>query len=116
MKASELRIGNIVYKNKKYHRVTPSDIATTANDGLIDYLKPVELTPERLEKAGFKPINSTTLYRLFIGKDELLFKDNILTLRGANIKGAELSIKCQYLHQLQNIVYVLTANDLNIEL
>lgn len=109
MKASELRIGNLVYKNGIATEITA--------DTMLDVLRyttpfePIPLTEEWLVKFGFKRFP----WGLVI--EDLLFRDDIrnsckeLWLEVGN--GYRVHIK--YLHQLQNLYFALTGKELTIK-
>lgn len=116
--ANELRIGNWIYidnggKPKYEYQVTAHDIEEIEGYGADAF--PVPLTPEVLERCGFKKLN--------FGKD-------IYSIRG---NGIEISVNPELelvyietdfgharinnlpypsLHQLQNIIYTLTQTEL----
>ena len=107
MKSNELRIGNWIdcgtYVNKghwsKFERIK---ITSGSQLNVTDNLKPIPLTPEILEKAKF----SGTIFpaQLSIGETGKIYWGN----------GVNIEIK--YLHQLQNLYFELTGEELAIEL
>lgn len=76
----------------------------------------VELTTEILEKCGFKCFKNSNVSSHFCIKDnpridiEIIGELFYVQLLGTVVK------KVTYLHELQNIYYALTAQELNIEL
>ena len=144
MEAKELRIGNLVSvtrekDNQKYEKVvslTAVGIETFSikEDDLIkvavkDKLNPIPLTEEIIVKCGFEKYEGDDYpfytrhnlvisdsyygYGLFIiYTDHYGFNDPLL---GAN----EIDVKLQdvkYVHQLQNLYFALTGEELDIEL
>jgi hypothetical protein len=122
MKANELRIGNLVYHNDKIFQV---DLRTFAeihegNVKLIPFLmKPIPLTEEWLLKFGFeqKGINIFILYKiiLYCSKHRYYFKFPIepssIIIPYIEFGATYLS----YVHQLQNLYYTLTNEELQIK-
>jgi len=136
MKPEELRIGNWVeYKRKHYivfdiamrqgvHncQLMPNEIAPIPayQNGNVKELEPIPLTPEWLEKLGVEKI-ATGEYKLenllidYHPND--LFKGrkpwcNIFFL--GDIDNPMLN-SIEYVHQLQNLYYVLTGKELEIK-
>lgn len=115
VKANEIRIGNwIEFDNRFFEIHTISEVFPTLNTaefgiGVVDWnnIKPIELTEEILFKCGFKEDD------LFYHKDDIIisnFYEDFLTLDGYDCS------KIRYLHQLQNLYFALTNQELNIEL
>lgn len=79
----------------------------------IKHISPIPLTPEILEKAGFKAKGSGfwNLEKDFCSL-EVYINDKSITTFSYNWEVAE----CQNLHQLQNLYFALTGEELNIEL
>jgi hypothetical protein len=104
IKSQELRIGNRVLLNNKYLIIRSKDF----NNNIFDNINPVKLTEEILLKCGFLPCS---------------IRDNHYTIKGHHIWLLEDRFYCdkngvqlKYLHQLQNLYFALTGNDLIIEL
>ena len=90
------------------------------NTALCDKLEPIHLTPEILEKCGFERIGEKPFYscRLSLNSvDELAWYslDNKL---GYQTKGSGFTrdYQIKHLHQLQNLHFALTGEELKIEL
>lgn len=127
MKATELRIGNWIYDSSNTPvKVTAQRISDIDNEFVI--AKPIPLTEEILLKAGFDMIQltekETTHYcnmRTNFGypalklNDYALLKSNAQTPTGYLFLES-LRIRCKYLHQLQNLYFALTGEELNIQL
>jgi hypothetical protein len=128
MKANELRIGNWVNTFETESKIVPERITEIictdeihlVNNCRLEFYLPILLTPEILEKAGF-----TKQYDKFVIKDsdghdlefEGIDEDGILQpypyYTGANISE---KAKPKYLHQLQNLYFALTGEELSIDL
>lgn len=125
MRANELRLGNWVSLNKDFKKVLwfkydkvcvmneyPSAIVD------IDRLSPIHITEEILLKCGFEYCESRKVYQLYLPNDHQVlvgfrFQNEFkLQYRVLNVVLHET----QYLHQLQNLIYALTNQELNVEL
>ena len=114
MKAIELRIGNLVSHNEEwsYHnelrtfefQFTDSDWYALGESTLfIENIKPIPLTEEWLIKFGFeKRYEDCFEYGKFILNDEFIMMD------------IDITIKCKHVHQLQNLYFALTGEELKI--
>ena len=132
IQANELRIGNTVavnsqkaYSGEKYIRVqsiSSESINMDFRDYNLEDLEPVTLTHEILEKCGAKKVQykkNTVVYLL----GELLFRlvDNacllcIETIDDYNSSLYTITEPLIYLHELQNLVFAITKNELEIKL
>jgi hypothetical protein len=128
LKASELRIGNLVSQNGFYGyvysiesaeprndiRFSDKDIITLFDNGMtyvpIDEIEPIPLTEEWLIKFGFNKVCS--MYIRISDINEMEFFDNIITFKDWFCK---LEKKIQYVHQLQNLYFALTNTELTIK-
>lgn len=131
MKANELRVGNIIEVEGKY--ITPSHlkenhfcwvIKVTEKGQKIynpylpytdERVKPIPLTEELVFKAGFihydEDDNNNTIYAkgcYYIKKKP--FSNNFFFVIN------KIDIKIEYLHELQNLYFALTKEELNIKL
>lgn len=140
MKASELRIGNWVKTledgSTHFRQVTGIEIASEnqridgftrpfvrcghmaaiLNDEDIEYISPIPLTPEILEKAGFVTIGR---YAIGVGGYNVFAKGRIELLQpneGDPYILAFYEAKITHLHQLQNLYFALTGQELTINL
>ncbi len=127
MEAKELRIGNKVghpdwYKhgklaifevkgiNGKYLEISNGLMSTTQD---IKDLVPVRLSQKWLNKCGFKKSNG--FYELDLDHDLTLMqgdKEGCLDVYELNHD----SLRVQYLHELQNLVFTLSKTELKIDL
>ena len=121
MNANELRIGNWVYDKRNKKNVSVSELSNdfpnevgykTENGywmtGALEY-NPIPLTPEILEKCGFGKSDSIHFGAVITGERVTDVK-NV-----AEIYVKRVGIRAQYLHQLQNIYFALTGEELKIE-
>lgn len=127
MNATELRIGNIVFYNGENGKNEPVRYYCTINGADLrimqddeNYLKshePIALTPELLEKCGFEKLefgNGFMFGRSLGGGRIFLLKYN--PLRTDCFYEHYYGTKVQYLHQLQNLYFALTGEELEINL
>lgn len=135
MKANEIRIGNIFLHtnengtfNVVVKEVLESGINTHFNNGTwfigLDNIRPIPLTEEILIKAGFErggynlvEVTHPKYPRLFfvLGEEfkSIWWNYNI----SGTFKECEPSqIEITYLHQLQNLIFALTGEEIKIDL
>ncbi|MCE5225881.1 MAG: hypothetical protein LLG05_08460 [Porphyromonadaceae bacterium] len=138
MKANELRIGNVVgigdlhigtttmylgaarIFDVKLIKSNQINIHQIDNKGfgtvLPEELQPIPLTPELLEKCGFKS-NHPTYYYIPIEDNCLHVYYSNNGLYGYNVKYMHAYLgEIKYLHQLQNLYFALTGEELEIDL
>jgi len=107
MKASELRIGNHVYNENKHIVEVNATRIMFCQDNKCNY-EPIPLTEELLLKCvDFKLEHLDTH---FVTKGHTIWICNDMFLCEKN------GFILKYLHQLQNLYFALTNNELNIEL
>ena len=120
IKENELRIGNFYeWSNddeKDLYRIEDA-YSLYEKSKIIDELTPLELTPEWLIKFGFEEIveiiDGVKTFDYYLEKNDFEFncdwdldgKLNYLWLSG-------LSVKIKYVHQLQNLYFALTGEEL----
>ena len=117
--ANELRIGNYLIAQEPEHNgkafaIDAGDILEIRKGTNTYKYATIPLTPEILEKCGFRwydnewyeikdkvhlSVSVEGAGYIYFGKGEYLFKSNI-----------------KHLHQLQNLYFALTNNELNIQL
>ena len=107
MKASELRVGNIVQSDGSIFTIEPHhliDIEKTATN-------PITLTKEWLVKFGFEiHVNINNEY---LKKDVLYFYGKGLICQIGEYSSESLR-HIKYVNQLQNLYYALTGEELEI--
>ena len=118
MKASELRIGNLVDLGNRIAKVIEIahlgcvvvDLEET-QDTIEDYerVKGIPLTEEWLLRFGFEK-NGNNQFILMEGSVDILFNKD---LNGWTCDGINFSINMtEHVHQLQNLYFVLTGEEL----
>jgi hypothetical protein len=139
VKANELRIGNCVRHKRGdedfYRDYVIDGIGVSKNGNVIAILKyendfyrmagesdgdlqPICLTPEILERCGFEKWENTNVFQLDCADEEnIQIRGNEVFLAGneACIDGHGFHCKCDYLHQLQNLYFALTGEELEIK-
>lgn len=120
MKVEELRIGNLYDNNGEPCIVTPWTIQEVF-EAERSWCKPIPLTEEWLIKLGFEHYNQLG-YNIKNNNFEIdiWFDDNgtinDIQLSSTNISGAYPNIKnFQYLHQIQNLYFTLTGEELKLK-
>lgn len=143
IKASELRIGNIIlYLNElyvvdgiKYEPNAPSSkwrigfrmvddnnqaARILRNAKMENWIEPVPLEPEILEKCGFIQGNDLTDRNVFYATGRHKGIASVTVSGGIMISGAGKSMvldaHIEYLHQLQNLYFALTGDELVVNL
>lgn len=117
MKANELRIGNIILVHGQLRVISEvSNVEAVLCEGAIHanldkgYAEPIPLTEEWLVKFGFK--NGF----LKVGEQYINIELNYdsYSLMGADscTSGQSFSGSCKYVHQLQNLYFALTGEEL----
>lgn len=139
MKANELRIGNLImYTNEKdlnralRGTVLCVDIDTlmyVENNSRADFYEPIPITPEILEKCGFwyKPggISGADMWQgmgFWYRVKELPNQEFLL--RGDFSRKKPIALKLvgwfnsniEYIHQLQNLYFSMTGEELEVKL
>ena len=131
MKASDLRIGNYYnYYDEtcvgyllgiSYSSFSPNStkLALSVEGGgwtqveELDDIKPIPLTEEWLLKYGFKQYETVGIKTHNYIKGN--FKFNSAVLWDAEYKGIHIENKILYVHQLQNLYFVLTGEELTLK-
>jgi hypothetical protein len=115
MKANEFRIGNLAKYKDQFLRienlVKDEFWAIRRGDStelipLAD-IEPIPLTPEILKKCGFKKFESGNFYH-----PKTMFE---LTPKFW-LEDSERAVKAEYLHQLQNLYFALTGEELVVKI
>ena len=115
MKANELRIGNLVNKittrdnDADLTIVNAEDIFNVSAD--IDFYEPILLTEYWLYTFGFKKTEHKYYY--FISLFECYFNKELDVL--INGYKSSLFISIKYVHQLQNLYFALTGEELECQ-
>jgi len=136
MKANELRIGNIInyHINKSYYQgiiraimdrctiVTFYDTIYGGKNGIYKTIKwkvvdPIPLTEEWLTKFGFHKTAEDDFDKTFGDIDQISIRSNKLYVTdkfGVYLNPKRIAI-IQYVHQLQNLYFALTGEELTIK-
>ena len=116
MKASELRIGNLIswISSGNIEKVMKIDLKYV-NEVSEKDLSPIPLTEEWLLKIGFEndlEISHNVYFKkhfyLEYPKDEVGYNFGWFGV-------LETAIKCKYVHELQNLYFILTGTELEIK-
>lgn len=111
MENTELRIGNWVQSRIEIGQKW--DVIVSVNDFIGNYklFEPIKLTEEWLLKFGFNTSewDDNTSFRLMIND----YNSIVINLEFDYIKIGDLELKnIKYVHQLQNLVFALTNEEL----
>lgn len=126
MKANELRIGNCVnYKDKIIKVTMIGEYGVQSKTGyqiinakfINPYLQPISLTEKWLLDLGFKrdEYNDKTPYYYILNGFRLNNYMGSLTLNNSNELAGFKPIEIKYVHQLQNLYFALTGEELTIK-
>lgn len=130
MKNTELRIGNYFLYDNRIQVVNGVidinggyriDFKTEHKRKLVKYCHPIPLTEEWLLKFGFYTDNESWYYSLDFDKNQDTFK--ICPLYSNGIPSGMFSVlncmacvkKIQFVHQLQNLYFALTGEELTLK-
>jgi len=115
MKARELRIGNWVKSGKGFYKVecitskgleyAIADNILWSGDGVV--FEPIPLTEEILLKCWFEPMQNYTFILFIERNDNIVWQSDVEICNYKHVK---------YLHQLQNLYFALTNEELEINL
>lgn len=124
MEASELRIGNYLINIAKTSnvitRIDIDDLKKINYQAGMHYV-PIPLTEQLLLKCGFTKNEENKFFRIFI-KSSYEFEYNILNkcvsmwYPQRYVEGYNAVVRCEFLHQIQNLYFALTGTELKIEL
>jgi len=119
MKANELRIGNLIYVDSKLRYVFGTIYKTiqhnyntqnsTYSENYENECEPIPITEEWLLKFGFE------VYEFDNKENQYRFKDRLIVIRDNNFHDYGTSVKLKSVHQLQNLYFALTNEELTIK-
>lgn len=122
IKANEIRTGNIYHFPFHDENVTVIGYGKRESDGefrvqfetkggilfeSLSALQPIPLTPEILEKCGFEKVEK--LWGIIYERDRIRFSQDLNICKQ---KGLTIENRITSLHQLQNLFFVLTGEDI----
>jgi hypothetical protein len=128
MNVQELRIGNLIHYSGSYLTEDNNEFNESLAAYLLlvrdewDFVKPIPLTEEWLLKFGFKKPLDWHCFKLTLNNsDDERFKSSLqvgfagcgyvqVCRSGINA----YAVKCKYVHQLQNLYFALTGEELNV--
>lgn len=120
LQATELRIGNLVYDTRGDVNFVTVDALRYIEtySGAVCQAKPIPLTPEWFEKCGGKNGGEKLLFiSMPKNKAELHFEmkpyGNVVVLKSDF--GEFVPEDVEYVHQLQNLFFALTGEELTIK-
>lgn len=118
--ANELRVGNLYYpKGTNYAAVVnANDIGAIQNGIGVDFYQPIPLTPEILEKCGFDWSIYHQAFRQHQDTVEFYYLNECYPsgFQFSTFKKQQLiGNPIQYLHQLQNLYFALTGEELTFK-
>lgn len=118
MKASELRICNLVMdENYNLVTITHEDFMGVNDDGGFP-LRPIPLTEEWLVKFGFKKaLDNSTDYKLDFRVWELrtFMIENKLSVNITFNGSIVIATDCKHVHTIQNLYFALTGEELTLQ-
>lgn len=113
VKTADLRIGNLVYNDNgkidKAIYIHENKVGLCSSNKVFEEIKPIILTDEILLKCGFQLMNKWFDYELTLFRIGYITDDEYFQFE---INGKVIDIKS--LHQLQNIIYFNTGEELNV--
>lgn len=107
--ANELRIGNWYNHNGEFKQATPNTILEVWEADRI-WVMPIPLTPEILERAGFEFYTYCDCWVIETTTGEIILSDKYI------LQSTDSITQLYFLHQLQNLFFALTGEELKIEL
>ena len=119
MKPTELRIGNWIewdddsHEQFKVETIDYSEPNYFVNGGLLDDMLPIPLTEEWLLKFGAVKTFDNWQFTISVGAITLHFRRNNEWY--SELGGIYLGSKIKYVHQLQNLYFALTGNELELK-
>lgn len=114
MRASELRIGNWVYselRNMQIELFDFADILNYYNANNLDHIEPIPLTEEWLVKFGFEDNGQSYEIEYCVVRRNYNNKVMFDLFKNGEFIHSEL----KHVHQLQNLYFALTGEELTIK-
>ena len=113
MKANELRIGNYVHRQSGKMVVNRDEVYKIENVNLqsANKYEPISITKEWLQKLGFEGHGG----ELKKGRFTYLVQQRFLVVEGYEYDYNGITCHPEYIHELQNIIFALTGEELSIK-
>ncbi len=113
IRANEVRLGNWLTQFPENVSIQVQDLIQTEFSYLLNGLdlelfRAIEITPELLEQFGFKKQYDCWYHGTFIIRD--IFEELFYHPNGVNV-GQQI----EYLHQLQNLYFAVSGEELDVE-
>ena len=110
IKANELRIGNWIYSTGLHEYKKVRGVMLTESDETLSILyKPIPLTEDMLVKCGFE------CFEFDNGQpNQYRFKSRLIVIRDNVFVDYGSDVKIYHLHTLQNLIFAITGEELNI--
>ena len=124
IKSDELRLWNFVF-DKEQNKIDIIDVIEENRVSLlyskfpytpINLIQPVELTPDILEAAGFDSENYMFIKDVFDSRIAICYDYGDRQCGVGFSQRHMFWTNCKYLHQLQNLLYCLTGDELQIDI
>jgi hypothetical protein len=121
MKASELRIENLIYNKQGNIVYVNTNHLTLLSYGIENEFQPIPLTEEWLLKFGFAFRKMGAGGAVFTRHNGHWYKDDIPYFAGSNGKHFDIflqfgdGVEIQYVHQFQNLYFALTGEELEMK-
>jgi hypothetical protein len=111
MEAKDLRIGNLVYFNDLLLKF---EFESGWN---FDFIEPIQITEKWLLKFGFKSDDISWEYSKRLGNFYIMYDIEINSIYindGSRYDGADIPNEIKHVHQLQNLYFALTGQELTL--
>lgn len=121
MKANELRIGNCILKNGSNYIIDTLFFVDVYDGTVMDFeLQPIPLTEEWLLKFGFEKDEEydeagLVDYRYELNINTASFTSNWNTEESYYVNYNQGGVDIFYVHQLQNLYFALTGEELTVK-
>ena len=117
MDAKELRVGNLIYNEytKQVQEVYPEMITQLSRLGIENNMKPIPLTEDWLLNFGFNYNDDDCVYLALKYRGFCIYSDDYDEFSIATIKVQNFRIVIKHVHQLQNLYFFLTTEELTIK-
>ena len=123
IQAKEFRIGNLVHIVDPLAGFVEAEISAGAICDISEMERlgkpmpyiPIELTEEWLLRFGFQKDKKGRLQYFCLFDENLVVKFTLMTIDFSTIKANGCKLDVKYVHQLQNLFYALTGQELEIK-